>query len=341
MIFQQFFDSTDLIGSPSELRKQLKTDGYLFLRNVIPKEDLARTFDHVRAELAAANWLENAEIPTDLIANTGAACVEPEPNFRKVYDRVYFLERFHSLPHHPRLKTVISDALGIDDLLPHPRPIGRLIFPMTPGRENFSTPAHQDYWALQGSPDTVTVWIPLHDCPVQNGALMVAEGTHRDGIYDYKLALGAGGVEVSDPLTDRWRSGNFGAGDVLIFYTLTVHKASPNVTNRMRLSIDCRYQSAQDPISELAFQLKGEGYDWDDLYSGWESTALRYYWSDFQTPRVPYNPKYYARRDVLALEEGAKGNKAAISTLQRLARFGSNDSVKRRAEAILATFNSE
>ncbi|MBD9653129.1 phytanoyl-CoA dioxygenase family protein [Ensifer sp. ENS09] len=340
MTYKEFFDSTDLIGSPAALRQQLRMDGYLFLRNVIPKDELENVFQDVRTEIAKANWLQNAEISSDLTANTSLACVEPEPEFRKVYDRVYFLERFHSLPHCHSLKAVISDALGISDLLPHPRPIGRLIFPVNPEGDNFSTPAHQDYWALQGSPDTVTVWMPLHDCPMENGSLMVAKGTHRDGLYDYKLALGAGGVEVRDPLTDSWRCGNFAAGDVLIFYTLTVHKALPNLTNRMRLSVDCRYQSARDPICELAFNLKGEGYDWEDLYSNWESESLRHYWLPLQVPQVPYSPKYYARRDELALDEGAIGNKAAVSTLQRLVRFGRDDSVRKRAAAILATFDS-
>lgn len=339
MSVRPLHDSTNLIVQPERLHQQLQDDGYVFLRGVIPRQDIKRVLDEITEPIRAAGWLESLS-PDDLTANRAAACVEPQPSFREVYDQVYFKEAFHALPHHSALKRTISSALQTEMLLVHPRPIGRLIFPIDTERGNFSTPAHQDYWALQGSPETVTVWIPLHDCAFENGSLMVAERTHRDGIFDYRLALGAGGVEVSDPLNDRWRGGDFEAGDIIIFYTLTVHKAAPNISNEMRLSLDCRYQSAADPVSELAFELKGEGYDWNDLYVGWERNDLKYYWSKFDLRKVPYDPKYYAKRDELALEEGAKGNIAAISTLQRLARFSTDAERRESAARILANLGS-
>src|SRR5947199_356238 len=79
----------------------------------------------------------------------------------------------------------------------------------------------------------------LSDCPREMGTLTAAEGTHAHGVYDFQPAFGAGGLEVVDPLVGRWVGGDFQAGDVLIFHSLTVHKALPNLTDRLRMSMDC------------------------------------------------------------------------------------------------------
>ena len=41
-------------------------------------------------------------------------------------------------------------------------------------------------------------------------------------------------------LAVAWRGGDFAAGDAVIFHNLTVHRGSPNLTDRLRLSADFR-----------------------------------------------------------------------------------------------------
>lgn len=329
-----FVDSTADLGRPAELRQRLRRDGYLFLRGVIPQRALARACEETLAIVAAAGWLLDGTAPNERLAHSGRTCVEPQPEFRRVYNQVYSQESFHALPHEKALTDILALLLEVREPLVHPRKIARLIFPCVPDRRDFSTPAHQDYWALEGSPDTITAWMPLHDCPLEHGSLMVARGTHRDGIYPYRLALGAGAVEVEAPLEGRWHGGNVAAGDVVLFYTLTVHRAAPNRTPRMRLSLDCRFQRPHDPISEPCVDLKG-GPPWEEIYSGWSGTDLQYYWRKWRLRTIPYTGRHYERRDKLAFEEGEKGNPLAISALQRLAEYHGQPEVRRRAQALL------
>lgn len=335
MDFCQFYDSTPNQNNGTELRRRLRSDGYLFLRGVIPRDTIVRTEEAILREIAQAGWLKSGTDPRDRVADITRTCAEPDVAFRSVYNQVFQLEEFHHLPHTPTLHSLMQDLFGGDPIFVHPRPIARLIFPVWPGQLDFTTPAHQDYWAIQGTPETYSVWIPLHDCTFEHGSLMVAEGSHRNGVYGYRLSLGAGGAEVDDPLDGRWRGGNFEVGDMLIFSTLTVHKAAPNRTERLRLSIDCRFQRILDPINEACISLADQPFNWEDVYAKWQRQDLQYYWEPLDLWIVPYDPKYYQRRDDLALSEGEKGNVAAIAALQRLAKWHRDDGIRKRASMLV------
>ena len=59
-----------------------------------------------------------------------------------------------------------------------------------------------------------------------------------------------------------------------MFHSLTVHGALPNLSDRLRLSVDYRFQSAGEPIAETSltphFELKVPS--WTDLSATWDST---------------------------------------------------------------------
>ncbi|MDP9583677.1 UNVERIFIED_ORG: hypothetical protein J2791_002989 [Burkholderia contaminans] len=335
-----FIDSTSLVCDTVALRAVLREKGYLLIRGILDHKSVDHTRRAIEAVVERSGWLLPGTSASERRPDMRHACVEPQPEFRRVYDKVFALEAFHTLSHCPSLTALIGGLLDTPEPLVHPRKIGRLIFPAPSEGMGFSTPAHQDYWAIQGAPDTLTVWMPLHDCSFEQGSLMIAEGTHRDGMFPYRLALGAGAVEVSDPLDGRWRGGDLHAGDILIFYTMTVHKAAPNRTNRMRFSIDSRYQRPLDPITEPCLNLDGMGYDWRDVYAEWESRELQYYWKKWSLRVKPYSTKYYARRDELAFEEGRNGNPIAISSLQRISQYHPNPSVRDEAGRILKSLES-
>jgi hypothetical protein len=76
-----------------------------------------------------------------------------------------------------------------------------------------------------------------------------------------------------------WASGQINAGDVLIFHSLTVHAASANRSNQLRISMDCRFQSYERAIHPGNLAFGGEsGKSWEAMYAGWRSDDLKYYW---------------------------------------------------------------
>lgn len=262
--------------SPRSLQGELDTRGYALIRGLLPHADIENALGEVTRILSDAGWLLPGHDPLEHIANNAAACGDPDPSFKRTYREVFNLESFHALPHHPALKGVMHMLVG-EQLLVHPKPIGRLIFPNC---ESLTVHAHQDYRFMSGDPECFTVWIPLHDCPIDLGPLQILEGSHRLGVIDHVdenlhvPEIAAEALKDSD-----WVSGRINAGDVLIFHSLTVHAASANRSQQMRISMDCRFQNYGRPIHPGNLAFAGEsGKSWETMYAGWRSNDLKFYW---------------------------------------------------------------
>lgn len=126
-----------------------------------------------------------------------------------------------------------------------------------------ATPWHQDqyYWPLT-TDDTVTMWMPLVDVqdPVQG--MTFAAGSHRLGdlgggaISDESEAWFDGVVRERGLRQDTHR--NLAAGDVTFHRGWTLHRASPNPTDRMRpvmtviyVADGARVAAPQSPAQEF------------------------------------------------------------------------------------------
>src|SRR5262249_37193784 len=147
--------------------------------------------------------------------------------------------------HHPVLIELLERMLG-GAILPHPRVLMRNIFP---AREEFTTKAHQDFPNVQGTTEVYTAWLPLIDCPTDVGPVQLATGSPTSGVPDFGIAGGAGGIEIKDRLEGRWVSADFVVGDVLLFHSLAVHKGVANRSDRLRMSMDVRYQLVSEKFN--------------------------------------------------------------------------------------------
>jgi ectoine hydroxylase-related dioxygenase (phytanoyl-CoA dioxygenase family) len=258
------------------LQEAMDSRGYALLRGLLPQDDVAELLGKIVQVLSATGWLLPGHDPLDRIADPRAACGDPDPAFKHAYQSVFNLEAFHALPHHPALQQVMKMLVG-NCLLIHPKPIGRLIFPHC---EQLTVHAHQDYRFMGGDPECFTVWIPLHDCPVNVGPLRVVEGSHRVGYLHHEDEnLHVPEILATADLGGEWVGGQINAGDVLIFHSLTVHAASPNLSNQLRISLDCRFQDYRRSFNPANLVFAGDsGKSWEKTYAGWHSDDLKYYW---------------------------------------------------------------
>jgi hypothetical protein len=223
--------------------------------------------------------------------------------------------------------------------LPHPAKIARLSFPQNLAH---TTPAHQDYPFIQGAAETFTTWIPLGDCPRELGGLEVDAQTHVEGIRPHHLSLGAGAMGI-DPSTlpDRWLTTDYKAGDVLVFHSHTVHRARPNVTrDRLRVSVDFRYQARSLPIAEGNLAPHTGTISWSEVYRDWSSTDLQYYWTQLDLNVVPADRSFVETRDNEAFERAAQGDPIARPALLRIAQRDCDPEMRERAERALAQLDT-
>lgn len=328
---QPFVDSSDIAGSPAALAERMRRDGYLFMPGLLPRAAIANVQRQVGAIVQDAGWLRKDQPVEAAEADPTGFCVDPQPAYLEVLRRINRLEDYHALKHHPALIGFLERLLG-GEILAHPRVLMRNIFP---AREEFTTKSHQDYPNVQGTTEVYTAWMPLIDIPMDVGPLQVAPGTHGGEIYDFHIGAGAGGIEITEPFAGRWVSGGFRQGDVLFFHSLTVHKGVPNRSTKLRMSMDVRYQLLSEPFNIDNANADGQPLAWDDIYAGWHSDALQYYWKRRPLNLNPFDRTWFDKRDALAFEHGEAGDPRAISVLQRIVARDPDPAKQARAQALL------
>ena len=262
---QPYTHSNDLLGDPAALRTRMQRESYLFFRSLIPSTAVDSLFNDVMEIVVDCGWTDN----------NGHVLTEPRP---EGYDPVQRLQSFHGFAHRPEILAVI-EALVEDTPFVHPRNIARITFPQA---EYFTTPAHQDFVHIQGTPDTYTAWIPLSNCPLELGGLTVLAGSHQTALLPVHRAAGAGGLAVDvDEGDPRWRTIDYQAGDVILFHSHTVHKGLPNRSaDRLRLSVVYRYQAVSQPLVPDGLDPHYNRLTWEEIYRAWPNDRYQYYWKN-------------------------------------------------------------
>lgn len=270
-------DSTMLLQNLPVLRAQAARDGFLFFRRLL---DLDAVLDVRRVVLEVCRqfeWLDGTAPLMDGVVRPGMTRLEGDDRQRAFYAELQTRRELHALARHPALLGCF-DALFGEETLAHSRNICRTIFPDT---ALHTTPAHQDFVHIRGTPDTWTTWIPLGDCPRKLGGLAVARASHTRGFLPVKAAYGAGGAGVDVPADTVWLTTDYRAGDVIAFHSYNVHQGQDNQTgDRLRLSADFRYQPVSHPVHPSSLLPHTFEKSWDRIYARWPDAAdpLKYYW---------------------------------------------------------------
>ncbi|MFT4822215.1 MAG: hypothetical protein ACI9DH_001738 [Halioglobus sp.] len=285
-----FYDSSPYVSDADALRARFLSDGYLFLPGLMDQGVLMSVHQQIVDICKRCDWLKPGTNPLDAISWT-LPKVEGEEDYFEVYDQIQRLQDFHAIPHESELNKVMQALLG-STAFPHPLSIARLVFP---DNQNWSTPPHQDFPNNQGTPELYASWMPLTDCPEKMGPLAILERSNHLGLLPLEFSLGDGHRQTSLSAQAQsldWVGGDVKLGDVIIFHSLTVHRALPNNSDRMRLSVDYRFQAEGEDITQSCLTSHCNRQSWSDIYAGWDKDALKYYWQNKRLNLVPWNDSY-------------------------------------------------
>lgn len=262
-----------------ELRAALRRDGYLLLRQLLPPDAVEEVGADVAGVLADAGWLSDL----DTLAPAIPPVRQGDPGYLDIYRRVWALESLHRLANEPALYGV-ARRITADKVFLHPAKVARLAFPDQSARHH--TEPHQDFALLSATPDVLTTWIPLVDCPVGRGGLSVLAGSHRRGFVRPEPGNSIFLPSVVDE--DGWVTTDYRVGDVVLFHGWTIHAGLPNRSSSLRLSLDCRYQSVEEPVRPFVLQ-PHLGGRWEDVTRGWSTTRWLEVPPDLTLERMPGN----------------------------------------------------
>lgn len=255
---QEFVDSYSLAGNFPALRERLQEKGYLFFRNFLDKTALLRIRNDVLELAAEYGFVKEG---TEIIDGIFSGKEFPKSfETSHLYRKILELPSFNAFGRNPEITQLYAGLLE-GEPLEHRRRIGRITFPQS---FHNTTPAHQDFFYIRGSRETYTNWIPNGDCPRELGGLAVLEGSNHLDFLKHVQMSGTGGFGISDEDCNAtglsWLTTNFQIGDLLLFHSLTIHKALHNTTqNKLRLSLEYRIQRNNDSIdpSSEEYHMKG------------------------------------------------------------------------------------
>jgi hypothetical protein len=226
------------------LRARLASDGYVFVRGLLPAADVRAACAGVTAELRRGGWVDDHDRPVPPPGTVNFREALANPAFR----RAIVSRDFNRLPYLGPLRALVAEILGHPSF-PYPVKVLRTVYPERTPAVTRGRYIHQDY-AGTGVQDMLTTWLPLMDIPVPVGGLAVRPGSHLGPPERPRLL---------EPDQRGWASADYRPGDVLIFHCLTAHAALPNQSSALRISGDFRWQRADQPAPAQMVLGPGDG----------------------------------------------------------------------------------
>lgn len=112
---------------------------------------------------------------------------------------------------------------------------------------HYKTPPHQDWRSMQGSLNSLIVWVPLVDINCDLGAVEFIKGSHLLGLLNTDSDEWF--RHVSDPNinVNDFVPAEVNQGDVVIFSAFTLHRSGNNITDKIRWSMHFRYNDLVEP----------------------------------------------------------------------------------------------
>jgi len=226
------------------IRKTLQNDGAVHIKNIFP-ENLVLAARRV--------FLKTLESFVEFDKDRGDAYFKPG-------SRGHLLTGYRPLTHHKDVLSLITSKYLVDifrDILDGDPATFDTKWARSFTKDEF-TDWHSDWYRFASVKGPMyTAWIPLGNYKVDEGVLMVAEKSHLLKDYreeDSMIELPKSFVWFKHQCTKR--VSDVRIGDAIIFDIRTIHCSTKNKTDRMRVSIDTRWQLASNlsPEEKSAFQ---------------------------------------------------------------------------------------
>jgi hypothetical protein len=248
-------DSNSILADSTALRSRMSEDGYLLLRGLIARERVIAARRVVLERLAESGKLDKHAPLTDGILAQGA-----DGEYYGGKKEVTHAPAMLNLAECPEFFGFFNRYFG------EPAMTFDYKWLRAVGNESGTKPHYDVVFMGRGETQNLfTCWTPLSDIGIDGGPLAVLVGSHRlDSYKKVRETYGKADVdrvnidsnfshdplEIVEQFGGQWQTAEFKMGDVLIFTMYTMHAAIQNMTRRVRISADVRFQPASTPRDE-------------------------------------------------------------------------------------------
>lgn len=235
--------------------KSYKKNGYLIFKNFIPKDTVQKVLEEAKNIFALqfvhknykstnqANSLNESDF-NELLFRLFKEDVATLTNCGK---QIQHLISLHRLSLDSKIENLLH-KVGLKFPNISTRPVLYFNHQKLAQRKVFyKVDPHQDWRSMQGSLNSVVIWMPLVDVDKQLGALEVVPGSHLDGLRTDHVDSGFGMVKTEED--DKFVPVELEQGDILLFSSFLIHQSGENVTDKPRWSCHFRYND----LSESTF----------------------------------------------------------------------------------------
>lgn len=244
-------ESNALLQDPEALRARMESDGYLFLRGFHDRSDVEAARRHVLEAAASEGIVE------------GGAGLD-EGRLVDEHQGVFWGKRFDLTHSDAVLRVVESErVMGFfaEYFNTSPTTYNYKWLRLT-GKGQFTPPHYDIVYMGRGSKKLVTCWTALGELSPEMGPIAILAGSHRfDRIketygqvdVDVRLVTGyfpANPREISETYGGQWLTAHMQPGDVVLFGMYTMHASLKNTSDRVRVTMDTRYQPAGEPLDD-------------------------------------------------------------------------------------------
>ncbi|KAL8761547.1 MAG: hypothetical protein Q9184_002341 [Pyrenodesmia sp. 2 TL-2023] len=266
--------STPIGTSLQEMRRRFEEDGYIWVKNVIPREDVYDMRERYFSQFSHTGMLRPNTSPRKGIFNPSSDPNVhegigglPEENTKQLLNAVHADPVYRTFLAHPSLRSFIQQFTGWKQEVIVDRAMLRH---NCPGSR--STGIHYDqYFLRDGEDEFLTAWVPIGDCAPAGGGLMYLENSSvlgkqledeflkkaqhlpkQERIDAFNKFMASDGFMSHDAVefreahkerAGRWLVGDYEAGDVVFHNPWMIHAATKNEDElgRIRLASDLRF----------------------------------------------------------------------------------------------------
>jgi len=258
--------SDDVLEDFAELRNRMREDGYLYLPGFYEREAVVNVRVQVLRQLAEMGYLKAGTPVEDGVFDPE----NPPPAQARAHPLNQNEPAVSQLLFGPATMDFYAKFFGVE--------AAHFDFTWfrTKGTGHGSDVHCDVVYMGRGSKKLLTMWTPLGDIDPRMGGLTILEGSHRkskllagyldrdvdqycanredasayaSGEKGWNGSLSKNPLAIQNKFQARWlTSPEFRMGDALIFGMTMVHGSLDNQTGLIRLSVDNRYQPANEPI---------------------------------------------------------------------------------------------